>query len=122
MLNGIDTKFNGGMRYGMGRGWGMGVGGMGVGSATTTYSEDDYNDKPHGKLYGLTPNEVLNGNIPVKDNFKQDMIKARRNRTDFKPSTVLRKSTSDLISVLPPDDSSFPADFIKENSFRSLPR
>ena len=43
-------------------------------------SVDDYNDKPHGKLYGLTPNEVLNGNIPVKDNFKQDMIKARKNR------------------------------------------
>jgi len=27
-------------------------------------SVDDYNDKPHDKLYGLTPNEVLNGNDP----------------------------------------------------------
>ena len=36
------TNYTGGMGYGMGRGWGMGVGGMGVGSATTTYSEDDY--------------------------------------------------------------------------------
>lgn len=38
------TDFNGGMGYGVGmyRGWGMGVGGVGMGSATTTYSEDDY--------------------------------------------------------------------------------
>ena len=43
-------------------------------------SVDDYNDNPHGKLYGLTPNEVLNGIIPVKDNYQQDMIKARKNR------------------------------------------
>ncbi|GJM30872.1 MAG: hypothetical protein DHS20C17_35070 [Cyclobacteriaceae bacterium] len=35
------TSYNGGMGYGMGRwGWGMGMGGMG--SATTSYSEDDY--------------------------------------------------------------------------------
>jgi hypothetical protein len=43
-------------------------------------SVPDYNNKPHGRLYGLTPNEVLNGNIPVKDNYQQDMIKARTNR------------------------------------------
>ena len=43
-------------------------------------SVPDYNNKPHGRLYGLTPNEVLNGNIPVKDNYQQDMIKARKNR------------------------------------------
>ncbi|MGB5663650.1 DUF4136 domain-containing protein [Eudoraea sp.] len=38
------TDVNGGMGYGVGlrRGWGMGVGGVGMGSATTTYSEDDY--------------------------------------------------------------------------------
>ena len=38
------TDFNGGMGYGvgMGRGWAMGVGGVGMGSATTTYSENDY--------------------------------------------------------------------------------
>jgi len=39
------TDFNGGMGYGrvgMRRGWGMGVGGVGMGSATTTYSENDY--------------------------------------------------------------------------------
>ena len=40
----------------------------------------DYNNKPHGRLYGLTPNEVLNGIIPVKDNYQQDMIEARKNR------------------------------------------
>jgi hypothetical protein len=50
---------------------------------TVTYlstSVPDYNNKPHGRLYGLTPNEVLNGNIPVKNNYQQDMIKARKNR------------------------------------------
>ena len=50
---------------------------------TVTYllsSVPDYNNKPHGRLYGLTPNEVLNGTIPVKDNYQQDMIKARKNR------------------------------------------
>ena len=45
-------------------------------------SVPDYNNKPHGRLYGLTPNEVLNGNIPVKDNYQQDMIKARKNRLE----------------------------------------
>ncbi len=38
------TDFNGGMGMGAGRGWGMGVGGVGLGSATTTYSEDDYEE------------------------------------------------------------------------------
>jgi hypothetical protein len=37
------TNFNGGMGYGAGFGWGMGMGG-GMGSATTTYSEDDYQE------------------------------------------------------------------------------
>lgn len=38
------TNYNGGMGYGMGRygGWGYGGVGMGMGSATTTYSENDY--------------------------------------------------------------------------------
>jgi len=45
-------------------------------------SVPDYNNKPHGRLYGLTPNEVLNGNIPVKDNYQLDMIKARKNRLE----------------------------------------
>ncbi|MBE9541021.1 MAG: transposase [Proteobacteria bacterium] len=50
---------------------------------TVTYlstSVPDYNNKPHDRLYGLTPNEVLNGIIPVKDNYQQDMIEARKNR------------------------------------------
>jgi putative transposase len=52
---------------------------------TVTYlltSVPDYTNKPRGRLYGLTPNEVLNGNIPVKDNYQQDMIKARKNRLE----------------------------------------
>jgi len=36
------TNYNGGMGYGMGRYGGWGYGGMGMGSATTTYSENDY--------------------------------------------------------------------------------
>ena len=45
-------------------------------------SVPDYNNKPHGRLYGFTPNEVLNGIIPVKDNYQQDMIEARKNRLE----------------------------------------
>ena len=32
----------------------------------------DYNNKPHGRRYGLTPYEVLNGNVPAKDKYQQD--------------------------------------------------
>ena len=52
---------------------------------TVTYlstSVTDYNNKPHGRLYGLTPIEVLNGIVPVKDKCQQDMIKARKNRVN----------------------------------------
>ena len=45
-------------------------------------SVPDYNNKPHGRLYGLTPIEVLNGTTPVKDNYQQDMIEARKNRLE----------------------------------------
>ena len=40
---------------------------------TVTYllsSVPDHNNKPHGRLSGLIPNEVLNGNVPVKDNYQ----------------------------------------------------
>jgi len=50
---------------------------------TVTYllsSVPDYNNKPHGRLHGLNPNEALNGIIPVKDKYQQDMIKARKKR------------------------------------------
>ena len=43
-------------------------------------SVDDYNDKPHGKRYGLTPYEVLNGNDPAKDNYQNDIAEARKKR------------------------------------------
>ena len=42
----------------------------------------DYNNKPHGRLYGLTPYEVLNRNVPAKDKYQQDMIEARKNRLE----------------------------------------
>ncbi len=43
-------------------------------------SVPDYNKKPHGSLYGLTPNEVLNGNEPAKDNYQNDIAEARKKR------------------------------------------
>ena len=52
---------------------------------TVTYlstSVPDYNNKPHGRLYGHTPNEVLDGIIPDKKRFQQDMIKARLRRLE----------------------------------------
>ena len=43
-------------------------------------SVPDYNNKPHDRLYGLTPNEVLNGNEPAKDNYQNDIAEARKKR------------------------------------------
>ena len=43
-------------------------------------SVPDYNNKPHGRLYGLTPIEVLNGNDPAKDNYQNDIAEARKKR------------------------------------------
>ena len=40
----------------------------------------DYNHKPHGALYGLTPFEVLNGEIPSRDMFKEEKTEARKTR------------------------------------------
>lgn len=45
-----------------------------------SHSIVDYNSKPHGKLYGLTPAEVLNGQKPNKETFRKDIAKARKNR------------------------------------------
>jgi putative transposase len=40
----------------------------------------DYNQKPHGTLYGLTPSEVLNGEIPSRDQFTDEKLRARKIR------------------------------------------
>ena len=40
----------------------------------------DYNHKPHGALFGLTPFEVLNGEIPSRDKFTEEKLEARKNR------------------------------------------
>ena len=45
-----------------------------------SHSVDDYNEKPHGGLFGLTPNETTNGNSPNKDKFKNDIAESRKNR------------------------------------------
>jgi len=43
-------------------------------------SISDYNQKPHGALFGLTPGEVLNGEIPSSDQFRVEKLRARQNR------------------------------------------
>jgi len=40
----------------------------------------DYNNKPHGRLYGLTPFEVLEGEVPSKDKFKIDNGKCKERK------------------------------------------
>lgn len=40
----------------------------------------DYNDMPQKNLYGLTPNEVLSGNIPDKHKFTMQIANARKRR------------------------------------------
>ncbi len=40
----------------------------------------DYNNMPQKNLYGLTPDEVLNGNIPDKHKFKMQIANARKRR------------------------------------------
>ncbi len=40
----------------------------------------DYNNKPHGRLYGLTPFEVLEGEVPSRDKFKEQKEQARNER------------------------------------------
>ncbi len=40
----------------------------------------DYNHMPQKNLYGLTPDEVLNGNIPDKHKFKMQITNARKKR------------------------------------------
>jgi len=44
----------------------------------------DYNQKPHGALYGLTPTEVLNGERPSRDQFQDEKLKARKTRLMMK--------------------------------------
>ena len=36
-----------------------------------THAVEQYNNKPHSSLYGLTPQEVFNGAIPDKDMYRQ---------------------------------------------------
>ena len=45
-----------------------------------TISVEDYNNKPHGKLHGFTPQEVLEGTAPIPKTFQQAIINARKER------------------------------------------
>jgi len=40
----------------------------------------NYNLKPHRALYGLTPFEVLNGENPSRNLFKEEKTEARKTR------------------------------------------
>ena len=44
------------------------------------YATDDYNNKPHYALYGLTPYEVYNGKRPDKYMFRDKIREARKQR------------------------------------------
>jgi hypothetical protein len=44
---------------------------------------DEYNNKPHYALHGLTPTEVFNGAIPDKDMFKPAMQQATQRRKEI---------------------------------------
>ena len=41
---------------------------------------EDFNNRPHNVLKGLTPLEVLNGRLPAGVNFKQEIKTAKQNR------------------------------------------
>jgi hypothetical protein len=43
---------------------------------------EQYNNKPHSALYGLTPNEAFNGMLPDKDMFKPALLQAAKNRKE----------------------------------------
>lgn len=40
----------------------------------------DYNFKPHGKLHGFTPQEVLEGTVPLANQFQQAILNAHKER------------------------------------------
>ena len=44
------------------------------------YAVEQYNNKPHSSLFGLTPTEVLNGALPDKDMFKPAVRQAAQKR------------------------------------------
>ena len=48
-----------------------------------TYAVDQYNNKPHSALYGLTPQEVFNGMLPDKNMFKPALRQAAQKRKEI---------------------------------------
>ena len=38
---------------------------------------EQYNNRPHGALFGLTPCEAFHGKIPDKNHFKEQKIQAK---------------------------------------------
>jgi hypothetical protein len=43
---------------------------------------ENYNHKPHVALFGLTPIEALNGAVPDRDRFANEIALARRRRIE----------------------------------------
>jgi len=48
-----------------------------------TYATDQYNNKPHSALHGLTPQEVFNGLLPDKHMFKPALQQASQKRKEI---------------------------------------
>lgn len=46
------------------------------------YAVENYLNKPHGALWGFTPNEVLNGAVPDKYRFRSGIINSRKVRIE----------------------------------------
>jgi len=51
----------------------------------------DYNNRPHAKLYGFTPNEVLQGAIPDKYRFSASIKNAVATRIETNLNSVCNK-------------------------------
>ena len=47
------------------------------------YAVEQYNNKPHSALYGLTPTEVFNGILPDKDMYKPAIKQAAKKRKEI---------------------------------------
>ena len=61
------------------------------------WAVDQYNNKPHSALYGLTPSEVFSGMLPDKNRFKPAMKQAAKKRKEIN----LNQQCLNCIETLP---------------------
>ncbi|PKL29725.1 MAG: transposase, partial [Spirochaetae bacterium HGW-Spirochaetae-10] len=48
----------------------------------------EFNSRPHGELYGLSPDDVLAGKMPDKRLFREKIEQARANRLEINRNQV----------------------------------